>query len=124
MRRLRIIVLLGALGLTASACTVVHVDGPVKVTSTHFGVLRIDPQPGAGLIAYRAEGVGLVAGPEGVTLGYSKAEVALAYDPLRCQSIVFRWPNSVDGRRLLLREIGNTDNICMIGGKSDESASR
>lgn len=117
-------ILIGLIGLAASACTVVHVDGPAKVSSTHFGILRIEPKPGAGMVAYRSEGVGLVAGPEGVTLGYSKAEVALAYDPLRCQSIVFEWPKSAEARRLLLREVGDTATICMTGGKSDESAPR
>ncbi|MGZ8286840.1 MAG: hypothetical protein ACXW27_16010 [Allosphingosinicella sp.] len=111
---------LGALALLASACTIVRVDGPARVTSTHFGVLRIQPEPGAGMVAYRTRGFGLVPGPEGVTLGYSKAEVALAYDPLRCQSIVFQWPGSGEGLSLLLREIKDTANICMTGGKSHE----
>jgi hypothetical protein len=112
--------LLGALALLASACTVVRVEGPARVTNTHFGVLRIEPMPGAGMVAYRTRGLGLVPGPEGVTLGYSKAEVALAYDPRRCQSIVFQWPASGEGLNLLLREIKDTANICMTGGKSDE----
>jgi hypothetical protein len=124
MRRLLKLILLGGVALTAPACTVVRVAGPATVTSTHFGILRIEAQPGAGMVTYRTEGVGLIAGPEGVTLGYGKAEVALAYDPLRCQSIVFRWPGSPDGRRILLQEIANTNHICMTGGKSDEPSSR
>ncbi len=113
-----------AIALLASACTVVRVEGPARVTSTHFGVLRIQPEPGAGMVAYRSRGFGLVPSPEGLTLGYSEAEVALAYDPARCQSIIFQWPSSAEGLRLLLQHAADIANICLNGGKSNESPSR
>lgn len=122
MRQLLKLASLSAAALLGSACTIVRVDGPARVTSTHFGVLRIQPESGAGLVAYRSRGFGLVPSPEGVTLGYSEAEVALAYDPLRCQSIIFQWPGSEEGRRLLLQQINDTANICLTGGKKDETS--
>jgi hypothetical protein len=109
--------LLGGAVLLLSGCTIVEVNGASRV-SGHLGVLRIEPSPGAGLVAYRTSGLGLVPGPAGATLGFSKAEVAFAYDPSRCQAVVFDWPRNPDRLALIVEQLKQVPDVCRVGGES------
>lgn len=106
-----------------SACTIVRVEGASPSTSVHMGTLKIEPQPGAGLMILRTKGIGLVPSVHGMTLGYRGEVAAWAYDPERCQVILFDRSavraNDSEGLRLL-REI---PSICIMGGNKNEKPS-
>lgn len=115
MGRLLGILWLGAISLLAPACTVVRVDGPARVSSTHFGVLRIEPPPGAAMLAYRTTGLGLVPAPEGLTVGYSRSDAVLSYDPSSCQVVVFKWPREGEATAKLMKILKETSEQCRQG---------
>lgn len=105
-----------------SACTVVRIDGPARVTSSHFGILRVEPAGRQAMLAYRIRGVGLVPGREGLTLGYRQEDTAAVYDRSSCQLVLFE----IDGDREILAEwrsfVDRHPNICIVnqGGRHDE----
>lgn len=106
-----------------TGCTIVRVEGAAPSTSVYLGTLKIEPQPGAGLMILRTQGFGLVPSAHGMTFGYRREVAAWVYDPARCQVILFdRSPAEVaDAEALrLLREI---PSVCDVGGDKNEKPS-
>lgn len=97
-------------------CTVIHIEGADHVTMVKPGVLRIEHSPGAPLVAYRASSVGLIAGRSGMTLGWSKEDAVLLFDPKRCQVVVFDTPNDAETTDFWRKLAGGRPDICVTGG--------
>jgi hypothetical protein len=97
-----------------SACTIVQVQGADPSTSVHFGVLRLDPAPGARSVSYRIRGVGLVPSLNGATLGIAREDVVLAYHPEDCRIVLFDWPTEPTLRQLLADRLSSS-TICQPG---------
>lgn len=109
------------LALWLGGCTVVNIDGG-RVRSVHPGVLRIEAAPDAGLVVVETEGFGVVPGLSGATLGYSRARMAIASDPYRCQVVILNWPEDEEARATLLRLIGETPQVCAVDhGENDDA---
>lgn len=100
-----------------AACTIVKVEGPAKVTRVYPGILRITPTPGAGMVAYRSTGLGLVPGRNGLTLGYADESVVTLATENECRIVLFE-PDSKKVAELaaLLRGIVPEGQICNTGG--------
>lgn len=76
------------------ACTIIQVSGADPSTSLHFGVLKLEPAPGARSLSYRIQGFGLVPGHNGATLGFAREDVVLVFDPNDCRTIIFDAPDN------------------------------
>lgn len=103
-----------AFQISTSACTIVKISGAHRVT-THLGVLRIEPSPGADLIAIRTRGFGIIQGVEGLTIGYQRENVALIYDGSRCQIILFENHGANDRQPMSVAGAAEFRNICSVG---------
>jgi hypothetical protein len=99
--------LLSLLSVALTACTIVQVQGANPSTSVHFGVLKIEPTPGARSISYRIRGVGLVPSLNGATLGVAREDVVLAYRPEDCRIVLFDWPTEPTLRQSLADQLSN-----------------
>ena len=89
------------------ACTIVQVQGASPSTTVHFGVLKIDPAPGARSISYSIRGVGLVPNLNGATLGFAREDVVLAYHPEDCRVVLFNWPEGSADQQSLAHQLSN-----------------
>ena len=105
------------LAFSLTCCTLISVDGAESVKIAAPGVIMIVPAPGVEAVTYRLEGIGLVPGFDGATLGYRSEEAAFIYDPDSCRIIILELPNddaSVPFRRDLLSE---RKDICAVKGE-------
>lgn len=111
--------LLGACcsALPLAACTIVHIEGPAKVTRHYPGTLAIAPAEGSDMIVYRSRGVGLVPGLRGATLGYADETVVALQGEEACRIVLFDPDReNVAALAALLRPVVGADQICSVGG--------
>lgn len=110
------IAVLAAVCLALGGCTVVHVHGASSVQRTSWmGSLQVVGMKPDGWRAVASEGVGIVPGFQGLTIGYRK-EVMVTSDPGECR-IVFIIEERVDIRSVdgLIKELELKDrSICSI----------
>jgi hypothetical protein len=78
--------------LAVGGCTIVQIDGPARISTPRFGILRIEPARDADTVIYHVRGIGLVPGRGGATLGASSETAALIYGRDTCRIILFE-PN-------------------------------
>lgn len=108
--RLHILAMLIAAALPA--CTIIEVQGDRPSTSYHFGVLKISPAPGAGSVAYRSRGVGIVPGLSGLTVGYKSEDAVFVTDPDDCRIILFDRPHQA----MAANAASQLNTLCQTGG--------
>lgn len=117
MNHYRSALLILLIALNSAGCTIVTVGPGGKVTSVKPGVLTIESVPGAAVVAYRARGVGVVAGRSGPTLGWAREDVVLVYDKDRCGIVVFDQPDNPEVMNFWRKLAEERPNICITGGK-------
>jgi hypothetical protein len=113
---LRAIIALGwAFGLTA--CTVVRVDGPARVTRVYPGIIRVEPDTGHSMLAYRSRGFGIVPGRNGLTLGFAGETAVSIASAEECRIVLFDPdPETVGELAALLQPVIPEQQVCNIGG--------
>jgi len=105
------------IALTVGGCTIVTVGPSGKISSVRPGVLKIEPVHGAAMIAYRARGLGVVAGRSGPTIGWAQEDAVLVYDKERCAIVVFDQPDNIEAMHFWRKLAEERPNICLTGGK-------
>ncbi|OYY91168.1 MAG: hypothetical protein B7Y45_04020 [Sphingomonas sp. 28-66-16] len=98
-------------------CTIVTVGEGSRVTSIKPGILAIEPAPGAGMLAYRTRGLGVVPGRSGATLGWASEEAVLLYDRSRCSVVVFDQPKNAEAMAFWRKLAEERPDICLTGEK-------
>ena len=106
--------LLSLFAISLPACTIVQVQGGNPSTAVHFGLLKIEPAPGARSISYRVRGIGLVPSLNGATLGFAREDAVFAYHPEDCRIVLFDWPAAPADRRDLAVRLSSPE-ICQSG---------
>ncbi len=104
--------------MALAGCTIVQIDGPANVSRVYPGVLKIEPSDDVNAVIYSAEGLGLVPGQHGLTLGYSNESVVAVKDPSQC-IIVLLEPKEENIQNLVdqLGALLETDQkVCLAGG--------
>jgi len=96
----------------SGSCTIIELHGAERATLFKAGILHIAPHAGAGSVSYRATGVGLVPGLNGLTVGFSREDAVLVFDPDDCRTIIFESPPDAAA----LRDIIEAGNVCRPGG--------
>ncbi len=110
-----------ALAVLLGGCTIVRIDGG-RAVSVYPGVLRVEAASDAGLVVVETQGIGVVPGLSGATLGYASARMAIANNPQRCQVVIMSWPEDAEARATLLRLIGETPQVCAVDqGENDDA---
>ena len=98
-----------------SGCTFVTTEPGGRISSVKPGVLTLSPAPGAGVLAYRARGAGIVAGRSGPTLGWAREDVVVVYDIKRCGVIIFDQPKNPEAMDFWRKLAGERTDICIAG---------
>lgn len=98
-------------------CTIVTVGPNSKIAAIRPGALKIQVDPGAGMIAYRSFGVGLVAGRTGTTLGVAREDTVLIFDKSQCNIVVFDQPDNKAAMNFWRKLSEERPDICITGGK-------
>ena len=103
----------------AAGCTTIRIEGAEPKVERHFGVLKVSPSEGAGVLVFQVRGAGLVPGATGVTIGYASETVAYFYDPKQCRVVLFADTSvGIDAFFAALKSQGvTTANICDISPK-------
>lgn len=116
--RLELYLLIACCAL-AAGCTTIRIDGAEPKVERHFGVLKIGPAEGAGVLVFQVRGAGLVPGATGATIGYARETVAYFYDPQQCRVVLFaETAVGIDAFFAALKNGGaTTANICDISPK-------
>ncbi|WP_374125855.1 MULTISPECIES: hypothetical protein [unclassified Sphingomonas] len=106
-----------AIAPTIGGCTIITVSPESRVTSIRPGILKIEPAAGAGMIAYRVRGLGVVAGRSGPTLGWASEDTVLVYEKARCGIIVFDQPKNAEAMTFWRNMAKDRPDICVMGEK-------
>lgn len=100
-----------------AACTIVKVDGPAEISRVYPGIIKIAPADGSAMVAYRARGLGLVPGRNGVTLGYASESAVVMGAEDECRIVLFEPdPQTVSELASLLHGVVEDGQICSVGG--------
>lgn len=96
-----------------SACTVIETQGIERATMIRPGVLRLEVEPGADLIAIESAGIGVVPSITGTTLGFRRDRVAILPAGETCKVVLFRWPDDAETTRQLKTLLADNE-ICTV----------
>jgi hypothetical protein len=116
MSRVRAALVATFSAIAVAGCTVVNIHGAAPQTRVVTGVLRLAPADGARLVTYSAEGLGLVPGRNGATLGWAREKTALLFDD-SCRIVILELPSDREAierwRTILAR-----GDMCIAGGET------
>ena len=106
-----------AVCIALAACTQVRVvQGGVTTVSYRFGVLRLEPDPGAPVLLVETAGFGVVPVAYGTSVGWARQLVVSSKDPGQCQLIVvIRSAEQAQAIRQQLQQGGaSLEHVCEV----------
>lgn len=106
-----------AIALPVGGCTVITTGPKGRITSIRPGVLKLEPAPGAAMLAYRVRGLGVVPGRSGATLGWADEEAVVVYDKSRCGIVVFDQPDNEAAMAFWRKLVKERPDICIREGE-------
>jgi len=103
--------------IALAGCTQVRIiEGGKTSVSYRFGVLRLQPDPHAPLLAVETTGVGVVPVAYGTAVGWTRQLLVASADPQRCQVIlvIHAAEEAQAIRQQLQNGGGSLEHICVV----------
>jgi hypothetical protein len=103
--------------IALAGCTQVRIiEGGKTSVSYRFGVLRLQPDPNAPLLAVETTGVGVVPVAYGTAVGWTRQLLIASADPRRCQLIlvIHSTEEAQAIRQQLQQGGGSLEHICVV----------
>lgn len=110
---------LGALLISCTGCTVIHVEGAQRVELVSLGTVRIVPADGAKVVSFRSRGIGMVPLLTGASFGVARQDAVIQYSSA-CNVVIFELPKDEAQRKLWIDLLGRNHSVCSTAGGGNE----